>query len=164
MNRFSINNMFGNVSLDQFKNTAERLESSLRNIRPGITSELLLTTNGNDYHRYGSLTVSIPEVTKARKRREGYQLSDLNKELWNNSFETELYIEDNSIKEPYMLCLSVGVREPKRLFFYAQCLDEKSQEVFDNFKQAGLLQKIGDGVSKNSEFASIYALDRLISK
>ena len=48
---FSIDNRFRNVSLNQFKNIAERLESSLRNVGPEITSELLLTTDGYDYKK-----------------------------------------------------------------------------------------------------------------
>lgn len=162
MKRFSIDNRFGNVSLDQFKNTAEKLESSLKNIRPNIASELLLTTDGCDYNGYGSLTIDTPEVEGALDRRERYLLNDLDEGLWKKSFETGLYI--NSIKEPYMVCLTVGAREPKKLFFYAQCLDEKSQEVFDSFKKAGLLQKIGDGFPKSSEFAVVYALASLRSR
>ncbi len=163
MKRFSIDNRFGNVSLDQFKNTAERLESSLRNVRPEITSELLLTTNGGDYNGYGSLTIHTPDVKEALDRRERYLLNDLDKGLWEKSFETGLYIKDNSVKKPYMVCLNARAREPKKLFFYAQCLDEKSQEVFDSFKKVGLLQKIGDGFPKSSEFAVDYALATLRS-
>jgi len=164
MNRFSINNIFRDVSLDQFKNTAERLELSLRKDRPEITSELLLNTNRYDYDTYGSLTIIIPELEEALKRREKYQLSDLNEELWKKSFEIGLYIKDNSIKEPYMVCLTGGIRESKKMFFYSQCLDEKSQEVFDSFKKTGLLQKIGDGFGKSSDFAVSYASASLDSK
>jgi len=49
MQRFSIDNRFRNVSFDQFRETAKRLESSLRQVRPTIQSGLLLTTNGRDY-------------------------------------------------------------------------------------------------------------------
>ena len=164
MNRFSIGNRFRNVSLNQFRSTAERLESALKNVRPEITSQLLLTTNRCDYDGYGSLTIDTPEVEEALDRRKRCQLNDLNERLWKQSFETGLYIKDDSIKEPYMVCLTTGVREPKKMFFYGQCLDKKSQEVFDNFKQTGLLQKIGDGFPKSSDFAISYALASLSSK
>jgi len=145
---FSIDNRFRNVSLNQFKNIAERLESSLRNVGPEITSELLLTTDGYDYNGYGSLTIDTPEVEECLNRREGWTVNDLDEGLWKKSFEIGLYIKDYSAKEPYMVCLTLEAREPKKLFFYAQCLDEKSQEVFNDFKQVGLLQKIGDGTPR----------------
>ena len=59
MERFSVDNRFRNVSLDQFRNTAKRLESALRNIRPEITNELLLTTSERDYNGWGSMTAYI---------------------------------------------------------------------------------------------------------
>lgn len=161
MERFSIDNRFSKVSLDQFRKTAEKLESALRIVRPTIQSELLLTTNGEDYHRYGSLTIHTSEVEEAIARREKYQLSDLDEGLWTRSFEIELHIIDNSIKEPYCIWLSNGVREPKKLFFYGQCLDEASKKVFEGFRGAGLLQKIGDGFPKSSDFAVSYALASL---
>lgn len=164
MNRFSIDNRFRQVSLDQFKDTAEILESSLRNVRPEILSELLLTTNGCDYNGYGSLTIDTPETQEALDKRERYSLDDLDGDLWKKSFETGLYIKDKSVTEPYMVCLTAESREPKKLFFYAQCMDEKSQEVFDSFKQSGLLQKIGDGFPKRSDFGVGYALASLCSR
>ena len=161
MERFSIDNWFSNVSLDQFRGTAHKLESAIRNIRPTIQSELLLTTNRDDYYGSGSLTVSIPKVDEAKARREKFQLTDLNENLWTRSFETELYILDNSVSEPYMICLSNGTREPKRLFFYRQCLDEASQKVFEGFRRTSILQKLGDGHSKTSNFDRAYALSNL---
>lgn len=163
MGRFSVENRFRRVSIDQFKDTGEKLKSALERIRPELTSELLLTTDGIDYRGHGSLTILTPEVEEARNRREQYQLSDLNEELWQKSFKTGLYFKDNSIKEPYMVCLTTEDREPKKMFFYSQCLDEESQEVFDSFKRAGLLQKIGDGFPKTSNFAIAHALARLSS-
>lgn len=164
MQRFSIDNRFRNVSFDQFRETAKRLESSLRQVRPTIQSGLLLTTNGRDYQGYGSLTVLISEVEEAETRREKFQLADLNEELWRKSFETGLYIRDNSVSEPYMICLNHGIREPKRLFFYGQCLDKVSQKVFEGFRKTGMLQKLGDGYPKTSEFALGYALRNLSSR
>ena len=135
MDRFSINNRFRKVSLDQFKQTAESLESTLKNIRPEITTELLITTNELDYNGYGSLTFDTPETKEALERRERYSLNDLSEELWNKSFETGLYLKDDSITQPYRVSLTTGSREPKKIFFYAQCLDEKSQKAFDSFKR-----------------------------
>jgi len=98
MNRFSIDNRFRKVSLNQYKTVAEGLESAVRNVRPAITSELLLTTDKCDYNGYGSLTIVTPASEDALARRERHQLSDLNEGLWERSFETGLYLRDNSIE------------------------------------------------------------------
>ena len=157
MVRFSIDNRFTNVSLIQFKRTAQKLESDLRKVRPTIQSELLLTTSREDYNGYGSLTVDTPEVEEALARREKFQLSDLNEELWRRAFKIQMGIIDDSAKKPYCVFISVEDREPKRLFFYGQCLDGKSQKVFEGFKGVGGLQRLGDGFPKTSEFASGYS-------
>ena len=157
MDRFSINNGFKKVSYAQFMETAERLESALKEVRPQITSKLLLTTDLVDYNGHGSLTIETPESKEASDRRESYQLNELNEELWDISCETGLYIKDNSSDDPYMVCLTVEDREPKKRFFYGQSLDEKSQKVLDSFKQADLFQTIGDGYPKSSDFAVTYS-------
>ena len=161
MERFSIENRFQNVSFIQFKTTAERLESALKEVRPSIQSKLLLTTNGLDYRGYGSLTILTPETEATFARREGLQLQYLNQELWARSFKTQFQVIDNSTNEPYCIWLSNEVREPKKLFFYGQCLDEKSQEVFEGFRKVGLSQRVGDGYHKTSPFAVEYALSHL---
>lgn len=162
--RFSIDNSFQRVSFRQFKTAAEKLESALRGVRPTIESELFLTTNWFDYRAYGSLTVSIPETEQARARRERFQLPDLSEGLWEVSFKTEFYIFDRSIKEPYMAALSAEDKEPTKLFFYSQQLDEVSQRVFDNFKRVKLFQKLGDGYPKSSDFAVSYAVTSLTGR
>ncbi len=162
--RFSIDNRFSNVSLGQFRKTAHNLDSSLKIIRPKIESGLLLTTNWEDYNGFGSLTVLTPEVEEALARREKFQLVDLNGSLWTGSFKIEMFIRDNSSSEPYMICLSNEVREPKRLFFYGQCLDEQSEKVFESFRRGSLLQRVGDGYHhETSGFALSHALASLKS-
>lgn len=164
-NSFSIDNRFRSVSLAQFQETAIRLEEALREVRPGISSELFLTTNGVDYCGAASLTVLTPEVEAALDRRERLQLNGLNGKLWKRSFNRELYIKDNSSDDSYMVCLSNGRREPKRLFFYGQGLDDASLEVYDRFRQTQRrFQRIGDGFPKNSDYAVGYALARLLGK
>ena len=103
----------------------------------------------------------IPEVKEAWARRERYQLSDLNENLWERSFETQLRIVDNSVSEPYCIWLSNEEREPKKLLFYGQCLDKQSQKAFDSFKRAELFQKLGDGYPQTSPFALAHALASL---
>ncbi len=159
MERFSIDNFLKYVSFEQYREIAQRLEASIRIVNPNITSKLLLTTNRNDYNGAGSLTVFEPEVEEALSRREEHSLSDLNEKLWQKSFETGLYIHDNTIKEPYMITLVVGEREPKSMKFYNQCLDEKSQGVFNSFRKARWFQRISDGYSKTSPFAVSHALN-----
>jgi len=161
MERFSIDNILRRVSFEQFKSTAERLESSLKGVRPTIQSQVLLTTNAQDYSGYGSLTILIPEVEEARSRIERHQLVGLSQNLWNGSYKTQLRIYDDSVKESYCIWLSNEVREPKTLFFYGQCLDPKSQRIFDSFKKTRLLQKQGDGYPKPSNFAVVHALSSL---
>ncbi|MEK6952740.1 MAG: hypothetical protein AABX29_07030 [Nanoarchaeota archaeon] len=158
--RFSIDNRFRNISFDQFRNTAGRLEESLRNIHPAIISELLLTTNRQDYYGFGSLTIIIPEKEQALSRRERYPLSDLDEKLWQKSFKTDLWIKDNTLNDLYAVVLSVEEREPKSLKFYGQYIDKKSQEILEQFKkETKFFQKIGDGFHKPSDFAIGYALD-----
>ena len=158
MDRFSIGNLIRPISFRQYMETAERLENSIREVNPNITSKLLLTTNAEDYYGAGSLTVITPQREAAAKRREEYNLSDLNEGLWQKAFDRELYIHDNTIKEPYSLCVSNEERDPRRILFFGQCLDKKSQEVFDNFKKTKeLFQIIGNGVSKTSPFMVDYA-------
>ena len=162
MDRFSIGNLISPISFEQYKENAQRLEDSIRRVNPNITSKLLLTTNEVDYHGYGSLTKEIPEAEEAIERREEYSLSDLNEDLWQKSFETGLYIHDDTIRESYMITLVVGEREPKSMKFYGQCLDEESQEVFNSFRKARGFQRIGDGYnSKSSPFAISHALNSL---
>jgi len=156
--RFSVDNVLGSVSFEQYREIAQRLEDSIRKVNPNVTSKLLLTTNGRDYHEYGSLTVVIPEVEEALSRREEHSLSDLNEDLWQRSFETELYIHDNTSGAQYMIALTVGKREPKSMKFYSQHLEEESRAVFNGFRKAGWFQRIGDGYSKPSPFAISHAL------
>jgi len=161
MERFSINNFRRPVSLKQYKETAQRLEDSIREVNGNVTSKLLLTTNGADYCGPGSLTVVTPESKAARERREEFSLSDLNEDLWQRSFEAGLYLHDNTVEAPYMITLSVGRREPRSMIFYGQCLDEKSQEVFNSFRKAKWPKKVGDGYGKPSPFAIAHARSSL---
>lgn len=161
MKRFSIDNRFRRVRGNEFKGVAQRLENYLKEVRPTISSELLCTTNGEDYHGYGSLTIMHPETEKAMERREKHKLEDLDEDLWMRSYKTGLYIKDNTTKEPYMIVMSVGEREPRKLIFYGQAMDSKSEEVFDSFKKANLFQKIGDGFGKTSDFSRSYMLGSL---
>lgn len=158
--RFSIDNFFKPVSFEQYKETAEKLEHSLLVINPKLTSTLLLTTDQLDYDTYGSLSIPIPEKQKALNRRKEYGLNKLTEKLWNESFKTGLYINENNYKNLFMVALSVEQREPKSLKFYGQCLDSESQGVFDSFRKTKPFQKLGDGYSKPSDFATHYLLSR----
>ncbi len=160
MKSFSIENRFGRkVSLRQFKKTAERLEfllkesKSLRGL-PGIKSELLLTKDENDYHEArGTRTFigrNVRIITSKRletllRRREKYQLEDLNENLWKKSFKTELYIIDTNSLTHYLVWLGHEIMEPKRLFFCGHYLDEGSQKVLESFRKGNLFQKSGGG-------------------
>jgi hypothetical protein len=164
MNRFSIDNRRKPVSFEQYMDVAERLDSSLKKIRPNLSSEVLLTTNGFDYHGWGSLTIINPMVEEAWNRRERYSLQDLTQELWNKSFETNLCIKDKTLENLYMVSLTNERREPKSMNFYGQDLDDKSQEVFDSFAVPKKFQKIGNGFSKSSPFAVSHAIASLGGK
>ena len=129
MNRFSLENRFRRISLAQFKETGQRLETALRIVRPNLKNQLFLTTNFSDYRGFGSLTISTPESDATLDRREKHSLADLNHELWAKSFKLNLQLADDSADKPYSVFLSVEGREPRKLFFYAQCLDEVSQRV-----------------------------------
>jgi len=157
MERFSVDNRLGDVSFEQYRKIAEELEGSIRGINENITSKLLLTTNRGDYYEHGSLSVVTPESEAARGRREEFNLRDLDEDLWQRSFETKLYIRDNTIETPYMISLSVEEREPKSMKFCGRGLDEESQRVFDSFRKAGWFQSIGDGSSEPSPYAAFRA-------
>ena len=79
MQRFRIDNYFRKVSMHQFKNMAERLTSNLKEIRPGINSIILSTTNRRDYECEGSLTILTRGKLEANNRREESNLSDLSR-------------------------------------------------------------------------------------
>jgi len=159
--RFSIDNRLQDVSLEQFKETAERLESSLRLAMPKIQSGLFLTTKREDYLTYVDFKFSAPELWEAMKRRERIQLSDLNENLWNISYMAQLLITESSVKEPYLILLGNECREPKRLFFYGQFLDEKSQEVLESFRKNGLLHKVGNGLKRQPDLFDGYRASNL---
>lgn len=161
MKRFSIDNKYRAVRGQEFKQIAQRLESSLKEVRPAISSKLVCTTNRKDYQGYGSLTIMHPETEKALERREEHKLENLDSNLWKRNFETELYIRDETVEDPYMIVLSVGAREPKSLMFYGQSMDSESEKVFESFNKAGWFQKIGDGFGKTSDFSKNYMLGSL---
>lgn len=156
--RFSIFNLIQPVSLEQFAESANALNSAIKEVKPNVETELLLTTNIYDYLSHRSLTIPTPQKIAANKRREKFKLEDLNEELWRKSFERELYIRSPSENNNYMICLSQGIREPKQLFFYGQCLDEKSQEVFDSFAKTRFFQRLGDGFQKTTKYQLVHAL------
>lgn len=160
MKRFSIDNRCKDVSLRQFKDTGKELEASLKEVRPDIYSILLCTTDEEDYKGWGSHTELRPEVIEAGNRREQYQLQDLDHALWQRSFETGLYLKVPDERDTYMVTLTVEAREPKRMFFYAQQLDDPSMEVFGSFRRCTKMQDIGDGFPKASDFSAALALSR----
>lgn len=167
MDRYGIQNRFQDVSFEQYKETALRFQEALRQVRPNISTKLLLTTDEFDYRGAGSLTIITPETEAAKSRREQHNIEDLTEGLWNSAFDREFYVNDDTVSEPYMLCVSNEVRDPRRLLFYGQCLDENSQEVFENFKELrwaknGLsrkLQIIDDGfpVTSPAMLARVYS-------
>lgn len=55
-------------------------------------------------------------------------------DLWNQTFKVQLFIKDDTIPTPYYISISNGKRDGKRILFYSQSIDEKSEEVFDRFK------------------------------
>ncbi len=159
MKSFSIENRFGRkVSCNQFKKTAERLEFTLKAARllaglPAIKSELLLTTDKNDYdeaRETGTFTSEKEKIITSERletlleRREKYQLEDLNEELWGKSFKTELYIMDNPSTH-YLVWLGHEIMQPRRLFFCGHYLDKESQKILERFSRGNLLQKSGGG-------------------
>lgn len=157
---FSIDNRFWNVSLNQFKKTAGKLEYFLRQVRPSIQSELLLTTNQEDYmemlSKRGAQIVEencslemIERFNRPYTRREHLRLNGLNKDLWEGSFKRELIIKDSSVNENYMIGLTNEFAEPNILFFYGQWLDKRSEGVLMGFRRAGLFQKVGNGRHRN---------------
>lgn len=153
MERYGIQNRFNKVSLEQFQETALKFQEALNKVRPNIRSKLLLTTNSCDYYGAGSLTIITPETEAANKRREQFNIEDLTQDLWLNSFDREFYVTDESVSEPYMLCISNEIRDSKRLLFYGQCLDDKSQKIFSSFRKSRfaknylsrILQKVDNG-------------------
>jgi len=156
--RFNIKNFWKPVSFNQFGDTALNLRSSLERINPNISSRLLLTIDKCDYDGWGSLTIITPETDLARKRRRECALEDLNEDLWNMSHKVGLYIKNPAIETPYMVSLSVEERDPKSMHFYAQCLDDNSQAVFDSFRKTKTFQRLGDDYLKPSGFAASHAL------
>lgn len=161
MERFSIDNLWGPVSLNQYLEIALKLDCTIKRIRPTVSSELLSMTNGVDYHELGSPKILAPEVEEALSRRETSRLGNLNKDLWTKSYETGLYIEDHTTEEPYIIALIVGEREPKSLMFYGQAMDSESKEVLNSFKKTRWFQRIGDGFGETSEFALGHAINSL---
>jgi len=162
MDRFGINNLIKPVSLEQFLEIGFCLEDSLKKIRKTTSSKLLLTMDHSDYIGPGSLTVITDESTEALNRRKQIQLSDLNKDLWNNSYNRELYINDNTSNDSYMISFSNEISSPKRLTFYGQYLDDKSKKIILAFKEfKKTTQRIDDGFHKTSNYALAHALRNL---
>ena len=168
MERYGIKNRFQDVSFEQYRENALRLQERIQEVRPSISSRLLLTTNGEDYDGAGSLTIITPEFETAQNRRERYNIEDLTSELWDSSFKRELIIDDDSVSEPYMINVSNEVRDPKRMIFHGQFLDEKSQDIFENFKEyrwtknnlSKILQTIDSGfpVTSPRMLARVYSM------
>jgi len=153
MERFSIDNLLKPVSYKQYKENAEKLESSLKDIYPDLSSKILLTTNERDYNGWGSVTAIVPEAEEAMQRRQEYSLDEFNKNLWNKSYRRELIIKDEKDENNYMITLTNETRKPKSLDFYGQQLDENSKQILQDFKKTNLLQKLGDGYPKTSNFS-----------
>ena len=160
--RFSIDNLLKPVSFKQYKKNAERLESSLKEIYPDLSSKILITTNGRDYHTGGSVTIDALEAEEARKRRQEYSLDEFNENLWNKSFRTDLIITDEQDDNSYMVSMLNEKRSPKSLFFYGQQLDEKSKDILQDFKRTNLFQKLGDGFPQTSYFSFMQAYSRIM--
>jgi len=135
--RFSIENYYKNISFEQYKKTAEKLESSIRKVNPNITSSVLLTTNRDDYNGWGSMTMDIPEIFK----------DDIEK-------KKECNLKDLSNEE----------RNKNSMYFLGTGLNNKEQMVFDSFKKTGLFQKLGNGHPKSSDFSVGYSSANLMQK
>jgi len=163
--RFSIENYYKNISFEQYKKTAEKLESSIRKVNPNITSSVLLTTNRDDYNGWGSMTMDIPEIFKddIEKKKE-CNLKDLTKNLWEKSLEVELWIKDKTSSSTYFIVLSNEERNKNSMYFLGTGLNNKEQMVFDSFKKTGLFQKLGNGHPKSSDFSVGYSSANLMQK
>lgn len=165
MERFWRKNLFSNISVEQFKDTAIELVDALNSTRSDLETTLSLTTNGDYYHWVWSLTVITDKTESARQNPDNQpeilSLDELNQELWNSAYSRDLsiHLKDDT---PYMICLSNEARHEDRLLFYGQALDCESEKIYKSFnKKDRILQILDDGFPETSLYAVAHAMESL---
>jgi hypothetical protein len=156
--RFGIKNWLAPVSRVQYTDVVQKLESTLTQINPELQARLKLTTNRQDYFGAGSLTIITPETVAALNRRISLQINELSEELWQEAFKTTYLLTGAN---HYSVFIETERRNPKRITFYGQGLDEKSQKALLEFKQRNRFKIIDSGYSKPTLYSIVNALNRL---
>ena len=164
MQRFSIEKRFRDISFNDFRRTAEKLEASLKRVRPEIRSELLLAMPIENHPLSLGLGGLTPDEKEFLAKSEKHQLSDLNESLWRASLRSQLYLFDSSVNDGYGVWFGTEVRDPKKLFFFQQYLDPESLAVFYSFRRTNLSQRVGNGYHKRLKTHFSLSPSRYMSK
>lgn len=153
MVRFSRDKRFFlRVTFDEFLAAATQLTNLVRERQPGALLEILACEDTNTYN-YSTVTFWSDEATEALKARKSYSFGELSPQIWERALKIQMAIRDPSIREPFVIWLSVDrYAEPRRLGFYYQCVSDSLEADLARFKRPSLLFGIGDGYSKPSDF------------
>lgn len=140
------------LTFDEFLVAATQLTNLVLERQPGALLEILTCEDMSTYN-YSTVTFWSDEVTEALKARRSYSLGELSPEIWKRTFKIEMAIRDPSVREPFVIWLTVDRHaDPRRLGFYYQCVGNALEADLARFKRPSLLFGIGDGHPKSSDF------------
>lgn len=160
MIRFWKSNLLQPVSFRQFQDTALSLQEAISQVRNDIKTSLFITTDYADYHPSGSLGMFIELLGDWREKHD---IKELNEDVWKKSYNREFFIKANN-PTSYMIYVSNGERQKRRLQFYSQCLDSQSESTFSQFRtRESLFTILDDWYTRPSNF-SIWFSQALFNK
>ena len=146
--KFSRDKYFTNISLDEFKSAAGKLEDIIKSSRGSAHSVVSVCENINDY-----LNSGVIPAESCSWQQTNYSLDKVDQNLWDKSYSLGIKITLPGKENSFAVYLGYDKGEKKRLFFYGQSLDQKTYDAIKNeFGKIGLFYKVGDGQAKHSDF------------
>lgn len=134
--KFERGNWVRKVSFEQFFKAARDLEQRVREEHSGVISTVTVIENRDInqilFHNSTGFQENDNSELSAQEQKE-YALSDLTKDIWRNVWNVRLSLRDNS-EDPYMITLMCDKERPRRLQYYGQSLDPKSQQVLESYR------------------------------
>ena len=142
--RFSHDRYFGRFGLDEFKRTAEELESIVNVSRSHVDS-FVLTCEDQDTYDWSKVSFIMDLVDKALEQRKKYFLKEFNQEIWDRSFRSQLTMAVDNQKD-FRVNLIHDKGEENRLFFYGGGLDNRTyKNIMNRFHKRGWLYRLSNG-------------------
>lgn len=153
--RFSLDKRFRKVRFEEFEGVAIKLfDVVLQTL--GRMDVSVITAEDHETYNYTTTTFWSDEIEEALKKRKQYTWDQFTREVWDRSYDVQV---DFQFGRSWISLSCDKHAEDRRMFFYAQSLDERTRsEILKRFRKRSLWYDVGDGMHKISTFNMIMGM------